>query len=74
MQGMVLDTAVDSNVLSYLVLVFMKDQGAVVERGGASPQSSGEAESSPQRSGEVEPALGSRARQSQPLAIGRGGV
>ena len=50
---MALDTAVDSNVLSYLVLVFMKDQGAVVERGGASPQSSGEAE----------PTLGRRARR-----------
>ena len=56
---MVLDIMVDSNVLSYPVLVFMKDQGAVVGRGGASPQSSGE----------VEPALGHRVRQS--LAFSR---
>ena len=49
---MALDTAVDSNVLLYPVLVFMKDQGAVVGRGGASPQLSGEAEH----------ALGRRAR------------
>ena len=61
---MALDTTVDSNVLSYPVLVFMKDQGAVVGRGGVSPRGSGEAE----------PALGRRARWSQPLAIGRGGV
>ena len=51
---MALDTAVDSNILSYPVLVFMKDQGVVVGRGGASPQSSGEAE----------PALGCRAEWS----------
>ena len=41
---MVLGTAVDLNVLSYLMLVIMKEQGAVVGRGGASPQPSGEAE------------------------------
>ena len=61
---MALDTAVDSNVLSYPVLVSMKVQGAVTRRGGASPQPSGE----------VEPALGDRVRRSQPLAIGRGRV
>ena len=55
MQGMVLGTAVDSNVLSYLVLVIMKEQDAVVGRGGASPLPSGEAESSPRGSGEAEP-------------------
>ena len=59
---MALSTVVDSNVLSYPVLVFMKEQGAVVGRGGASPQTSSE----------VEPALSHRARQSQPLAMGRG--
>ena len=42
---MALDIMVDSNVLSDPVLVFMKDQGTVVGRGGASPQSSGKAES-----------------------------
>ena len=52
---MVLGTAVDPNVLSYLVLVIVKEQGAVVGRGGASPQPSGEAESSPRGSGEAEP-------------------
>ena len=41
---MVIGTAVDSNVLSYLVLVIMKEQGAAVGRGGASPWGSGEAE------------------------------
>ena len=61
---MVLGTVVDSNILSYPVLVIMKEQGAIIERGGASPQPSGEAE----------PALGGRARRSQSLAIGRGGV
>ena len=61
---MVLGMAVDSNVLSYPMLVSMKEQGAVVGRGGASPRGSGEAE----------PALGRRARWSQPLAIGRGGI
>ena len=44
---MVLGTVVDSNVLFYLVLVIMKEQGAVVGRGGASPQPSSEVESSP---------------------------
>ena len=57
---MVLGTTVDSNVLSYLVPVIMKEQGAVVGRGGASPQPSSEAE----------PALSHRARWSQPLAVG----
>ena len=51
---MALDTAVDSNVLSYPVLVFMKDQGVVVGRVGARPRASDEAEPSPQRSGEAE--------------------
>jgi len=57
---MVLGTVVDSNVLLYPVLVFMKDQGAVVGKGGASPQSSGEAE----------PALGRWASQSPPSDVG----
>ena len=68
---MALDIVVDSNVLSYPVLVFMKDQDAVVGRGGASPQSSGE----------VEPVLGRRSppfrrrvRRSYPLALGQGGA
>ena len=52
---MVLGTAVDSNVLSYLVLIIMKEQGVGVGRGRASPQPSGEAESSPRGSGEAEP-------------------
>ena len=62
---MALGTAVDSNVLSYPVLVFMKEQGAVIGRSGACPQTSGEAELalvgqaernlSPWGSGEAEP-------------------
>ena len=51
---MVLGITVDLNVLSYLVLVIMKEQGIVVGRGGAIPQLSGEAE----------PALSRRARRS----------
>ena len=42
---MALDIVVDSNVLSDPVRVFTKDQGTVVGRGEANPQSSGEAES-----------------------------
>ena len=61
---MSLDIVVDSNVLSYPELVFMKDQGAVVGRGGASNQSSGK----------VELALGRRARRSLPSAIRQGGA
>ena len=53
---MFLNTAVDSNVLSYPMLVNMKEQGAVVGRGGVSPLTSGE----------VEPALSRWARQSLP--------
>ena len=41
---MALGTTVDSNVLSYLVLIIMKEQGTVVGRGEACPQTSGEAE------------------------------
>jgi len=44
MQGLALGTVVDANVLSYPVLVFMKEQGVVIERGGACPQMLGEAE------------------------------
>ena len=55
-------TAIDLSVLSYPVLIIMKEQGAVVGRGGASPRMSGEAE----------PALGRRARWSLPSDIGRG--
>ena len=57
---MVLGTAVDSNVLFHHVLVIMKEQGAVVGRGGASPRPSGEAE----------PALSRWARRSQPSDVG----
>ena len=64
MQGMVLGTVVDSNVLSYPVLVIMKEQDAVVGRGGASPQSSGKAE----------PTLRRRVGQNQPSDVERGGV
>ena len=41
---MVLGTTVDLNVLSYPVLVIMKEQGAIVGQGGARPRMSGEAE------------------------------
>ena len=61
---MVLSTAVDSNVLSYPVLVIMKEHGAVIGQGGACPQTLGEAE----------PALSRRARRSLPSDIGRGGA
>ena len=60
---MVLGIAVDLSVLSYPVLIIMKEQGAVVGRGGAYPGTSGEAEPA---SGEAEPALGHRARRSLP--------
>ena len=61
---MALGTTVDSNVLSYPLLILMKEQGKVIGRGGACLQTSGE----------VELALSHRARQSLPLAIGRGGA
>ena len=59
---MVLGMAVDSNVLSYPVLVSMKVQGAVIGRGGANPKPSGRSE----------PVLRRRARQSPPSDAGRG--
>ena len=49
---MVLSTMIDLSVLSYLVLVIMKEQGADVGHGRASPEMSGEAG----------PALGHQAR------------
>ena len=64
MQGVVLGTTVDSNVLSYPVLVIMKEQGAVIGRGGASPRTLGETEPNPWGSGKVEPTLD----------VGRGGA
>jgi len=69
---MALDTAVDSNVLSYPMLVFMKEQGAVVGRGGACPQTSSEAEPALSRRTTWSSALGGRVRRSQPLGVGRG--
>ena len=51
---MVLGIAVDLSVLSYLLLVIMKEQGAVVGQGEANHRTSGEAESSPWGSGEAE--------------------
>ena len=61
---MVLGTTVDSNVLSYPVLVIMKEQGAVIGRGRASPRTSGE----------MDPILGRRARRSQPSEVRQGGA
>ena len=61
---MTLGTVVDSNVLSYPVLVFMKEQGADVGRGGACPRTLGEAEL----------ALGRRERRGLPSDVGRGGA
>ena len=61
MQGMALGTAVDSNVLSYPVLVFMKEQGVAVGRGGASPQALGE----------TKPVLSRLVRRSLPSGVGR---
>ena len=61
---MVLGTAVDLSVLSFLLFVIMKEQGAIVGRGGACPHTSGEAE----------PALRRRAKRSLPSVVGRGGA
>ena len=72
MQGMALDTAIDSNVLSYLVLIFMTEQGAVVGRG--LPSDVGRGGACPQTSGGAEPALSHRARRSQPSEVRRGGT
>ena len=66
---MVLGTVVDSNVLSYPVLVFTKDQGVVIGRGGASPQSSGEVEPPLGRWARRSLALGGRMRQNQSSVI-----
>ena len=75
---MVLGTAVDSNVMSYPMLVIMKKQGVVVGRGGTSPGTSSEAEPAlgggayPRTSGDAEPALRRRVRRSQFSDIERG--
>ena len=71
---MALDIMVDLNVLSYPVLVFMKDQGAVVGRGSASPQSSGEVKPALGRWARQSLAFSRLARRSPPLAIGRDGA
>ena len=62
---MVLDVAVDPNILSYPVPIIMRERGAVVRQGGASLWTSGkakpilyplgEAEPSPWGSSEAEP-------------------
>ena len=66
-QGMVLDAAVDPNVLSYPVPSIMREWGTVVRRGGANPWTSGEAEPSPRGSGEAEPSpRGSGEAESSP--------
>jgi len=61
---MVLDAAVDPNVLSYSVPIIMKERGAVVGRGGARPRASVEAEPSPRGSVEAEPTPRGQARRS----------
>ena len=61
---MVLGTADDSNVLSYPVLVIMKEQGVDIGQGRASPRTSGEAELAPDH----------WVRQSLPSDVGRGGA
>ena len=61
---MVLGTVFDSNVLSYLVLVIMKEQGVIVERGGVCPRPSGKAE----------PVLNRWARRDLPSDVGLGGA
>ena len=63
-QGMVLGVVFDSNVISYPVLILMKEQGVLVGRGGVCPRPSSEAEV----------ALGRRTRWSQPSGVGRGGA
>jgi len=67
---MVLGTAVDSNVLSYLVLIIMKEQGVVIGRGRACPQPLVRGEAYPQPSGEAEPALSRRASGACPRTSG----
>ena len=57
---MVLDAAVDPNVLSYPVPIIMRERGVVVRRGGASLWTSGEARF----------ALSPWARRSRPTDIG----
>ena len=61
---MVLGIVIDLSILSYPMLVIMKEQGVVVGRGEVSPGTSGE----------VELALGRRARRSQPSDVERGGA
>jgi len=55
-------TAFDSNVLSYPVLIIMKEQGIIGGQGGACPRPSCK----------TEPVLSRRARQDLPSDIGRG--
>ena len=69
---MALDTTVDSNVLSYPVLVIMKEHSAVIERGRASLGTSGEVELALNHRVRQSLALGGQARRSQPLDVGRG--
>ena len=69
---MVLGTTVDLSILSYPVLVIMKEQGADVGQGGVCPQTSARGGASPRTSGEVEPTLEHWARQSLPPDVGRG--
>ena len=71
---MVLGMAVDSNVLSYPVLVSMKVQGAVIGRGGASPQPSVGIEPVLRRRARWSLALGHQARWNLPLDFKRGGA
>ena len=71
---MVLGTVVDLSVLSYPMLVIMKEQGADVGRGGALPSDVGRGGAYPQTSGEAEPAPRCRERWSQPPDVGRGGA
>ena len=61
---MVLGTMVDLSVLSYLLLIIRKEQGAVIGRGRASPQPSVG----------TEPVFKRWARRSPPLDTGQGGT
>ena len=69
---MVLDAAVDPNVLSYPMPIIMKERGAVVRRGGASLWTSGETGPALGRQARRSLAFIHRARRSPSSGVGRG--
>ena len=71
---MVLGTMVDLSVLSYPMLVIMKEQGADVGRGGALPSDVGRGGACPQTSGEAEPDQNIGRGGALPSDVGRDGA